>query len=115
MRYLKNPCILMNDITVKELKQRIDAGTAPKIIDVREIHEYETGHINAENLPMGTVPGKLADLDAYRDQELVVCCRSGGRSGNIANYLRGQGFSNVRNLMGGMMAWKAEIDPSFQL
>lgn len=105
----------MNDISVKELKERLDAGSAPKIIDVREIHEYENGHIDAENIPMGEIPGRIAELEAFRDQELVICCRSGGRSGNITNYLRAQGFSNVRNLTGGMLAWQEKIDPSFRV
>jgi rhodanese-related sulfurtransferase len=105
----------MSDITVQELKSRLDAGTAPKIIDVREPYEYEAGHIHAENIPMGTVPARIAELGGYRDQELVICCRSGGRSGQITNYLRAQGFANVRNLTGGMLAWQAQIDPSFRV
>ena len=105
----------MNDITVSELKQRMDAGTAPKTIDVREIHEYETDHITPDHIPMGEVPGRIGELEAYRDQELVICCRSGGRSGHITNFLRGQGFSNVRNLTGGMLAWQANIDRSFKV
>jgi rhodanese-related sulfurtransferase len=105
----------MSDISVKELKERLDAGTAPKIIDVREVHEYENDHIAAENIPMGEVPGRLGDLAQFKTEELVVCCRSGGRSGNIAGYLRTQGFENVRNLTGGMLAWQAYIDPSFRV
>jgi rhodanese-related sulfurtransferase len=105
----------MSDITVKELKERLDAGTAPKIIDVREIHEYDTDHIAAENIPMGEVPGRLAELGQYKDQELVICCRSGGRSGNITNFLKAQGFGNVRNLAGGMLAWQATIDRNFRV
>jgi rhodanese-related sulfurtransferase len=105
----------MADITVQELKERLDAGTAPKIIDVREVHEYETDHIDAENIPMGIVPLRVAELEGYKDQELVICCRSGGRSGQITNYLKGQGFSGVRNLAGGMLAWQATIDPSFRI
>lgn len=105
----------MADITVQELNERIGNGTAPKIIDVRETWEYETDHIEAENIPMGIVPVKIMDLQDYKDQELVVCCRSGGRSGQICQYLRGQGFSNVRNLTGGMMAWQANIDPNFNV
>ncbi len=105
----------MSDISVSELKERMDAGTAPKIIDVREIHEYEMGNIGVENIPMGSIPEKLSELAGLKDQEVVIHCRSGGRSGNIVNFLKGQGFTNVRNLTGGMMAWKAQIDPSFQL
>ncbi len=105
----------MSDITVQELNERLKAGTAPRIVDVREIHEYETDHISAENIPMGEVPGRLGDLASHKDQELVICCRSGGRSGNIAAYLRQQGYSNVRNLTGGMLAWAANIDTTFRV
>lgn len=103
----------MADITVQELHQRLSAGTAPRIIDVREPHEFALGHIAAEPIPMGQVPARLAELQSHKDQELVICCRSGGRSGNIANFLKSQGFSQVRNLTGGMLAWKANIDPAF--
>lgn len=103
------------DINVNDLKERLDAGTAPKIIDVREPWEFEKDHIAAENIPMGEVPGRLDELEQYKDQELIVCCRSGGRSGNIANFLRSSGFNNVRNLTGGMLAWKTYIDPAFRV
>lgn len=103
------------DITVQELSERFKDGKAPKVIDVREPWEYANGHVDAENIPMGEVPGRLADLAEWKDQELVICCRSGGRSGNIAQFLRGNGFSEVRNLTGGMLAWKQHIDPSFNV
>jgi rhodanese-related sulfurtransferase len=105
----------MSDISVQELKERLDAGTAPNIIDVREIHEYEAGHIHAENIPMGQIPERLAELHPFKDQELVICCRSGGRSGNITHYLKSQGFTGVRNLTGGMLAWKASIDENLNV
>lgn len=105
----------MSDISVQELKERLDAGTAPKIIDVRETYEYETGHIAAENIPMGEVPGRLSELSLHKDAELVICCRSGGRSGNITNFLKAQGFTQVRNLSGGMLAWQAQIDRTFKV
>jgi rhodanese-related sulfurtransferase len=103
------------DISVQELKERLDAGRAPRIIDVREPWEFEADHIDAENIPMGQVPGRIDELAEWKDQELVICCRSGGRSGNIATYLRSSGFSQVRNLTGGMLAWKANIDPDFNV
>lgn len=103
------------DISVKELKVRLDNGETPIMIDVREPHEYELDHITEMHIPMGTVPEKLEDLQQYKETEVVVICRSGGRSGSIANYLRSQGFTQVRNLTGGMLAWKADIDPNFQV
>ena len=103
------------DINVQDLNDRLKAGTAPKIIDVREPWEFENDHIDAENIPMGEIPGRISELSVYKDLELVICCRSGGRSGNIANYLRTQGFTNVRNLTGGMLAWKVAVDPRFNV
>jgi rhodanese-related sulfurtransferase len=105
----------MNDITVQELKDRMDAGTCPPVIDVRETWEFEQDHIEAQNIPLATVPVKIADLSAYKDQELVICCRSGGRSGQACAFLRAQGFAKVRNLTGGMLAWKANIDSAFNV
>ena len=105
----------MNDITVQELKQRMDEGTAPPIIDVRETWEYDQDHIEARNIPLATVPVRISELAEHKDKELVVCCRSGGRSGQACAFLRAQGFSNVRNLTGGMLAWKAAINPAFNV
>lgn len=107
----------MPDITVQELKERFDNGTAPKVIDVREEWEYDTDHIEAENIPMGIITAKVSDAEfmKLKDQEFVVCCRSGGRSGQVANFLRQQGFSECRNLVGGMMAWKESIDSNFNV
>lgn len=103
----------MKEITVKQLKERMDAGTAPRVIDVREPHEWNQDHITDENIPMGTVPVRMNELD--KEAELVVACRSGGRSGQITAYLSSQGFGNVHNLAGGMLAWKAEINPEFNV
>ncbi|HHG86014.1 MAG TPA: rhodanese-like domain-containing protein [Bacteroidetes bacterium] len=105
----------MKEISVTEFKARLDAGTAPKIIDVREPHEYEMDHIASINIPMGEIPTHLDNLCESRDEELVINCRSGGRSGQITHYLTSQGFSNVYNLAGGMLAWKANIDPNFNV
>jgi rhodanese-related sulfurtransferase len=104
----------MKEISVQQLKARMDAGTAPRVIDVREGWEYENDHITGDHIPMGEIPARLNDLGA-KDEELVICCRSGGRSGNITMFLQGQGFTNVFNLSGGMLAWKANIDPDFNV
>lgn len=106
----------MEDITVKELNERRSGGTAPVMVDVREPFEWNMQHLpGVHKISMGDIPAKLGEMEAWRDQELVIICRSGGRSGRITEYLRQQGFSNVRNLMGGMLAWKKEVDPSFQV
>lgn len=107
----------MQDITVSELKNRIEDGTAPVMVDVREPFEWDRQHLDGvEKISMGDIPGKIDELAGkWKDEELVVICRSGGRSGRITQYLRSHGFNNVRNLTGGMLAWKEAIDPSFDV
>lgn len=96
----------MNDITVNELKERIDKGEKLHIIDVREPHEYEEFNIGAQLIPLATLPGKLDELSSLKNEEVIVHCRSGARSGNAKLFLLENGFTNVRNLLGGMLAWR---------
>ena len=104
------------DITVQELKQKIDAGEAPVMIDVRESWEWNTQHLEGvKKISLGMIPAFIADLNQHKDEEVVMICRSGGRSGQATMFLQNQGFNNVRNLTGGMLAWKAEIDPTFDV
>lgn len=104
------------DITVNDLKERIDAGTAPIMIDVRNPHEWETQHLPGVRLiSLNEIPGKLAELEELKEKEVVMICRSGGRSGQATQFLTNNGFQNVRNMVGGMLAWKAYIDPSFDV
>ena len=105
----------MNDITVVDLKRRLDEDSAPRIIDVREPFEWDMDHITEENIPLGTLPTQLPELKENQDQEIVLVCRSGGRSGQATQFLRQQGFTNARNLTGGMLAWKDSIDPGFNV
>lgn len=100
----------MNDITTDELKQRLDAGEKLNIIDVREIHEFEEYNIGATLIPLGTLPGKIAELVHLKEQELIVHCRSGARSGNAKMFLLDNGFTNVRNLLGGMLDWRSKFE-----
>ena len=98
----------MTDITSDELKQRQQAGEAPTIIDVREPWEFEESRIpGAQNLPLGTLPEKLDDLADLKDQEVIVHCKSGSRSSAAKAYLTQQGFTNVRNLLGGIQGYQA--------
>ncbi|WNJ18820.1 rhodanese-like domain-containing protein [Pontibacter sp. G13] len=106
----------MNDITSRELKERIDAGTAPVMIDVREPHEWDRQHLDGvKTISLSTIPAHLPELEALKGEEVVLICRSGGRSGQATQFLRSKGFSNARNLIGGMLGWKAEIDPEFDV
>ena len=95
----------MKDITVEELKKRKEAGDAPILIDVREPNEREAFHIGGELIPLGTLATGLKKFEDRKDEEIVVYCRSGARSGRARNMMLGAGFSRVRNLEGGVLAW----------
>jgi sulfur-carrier protein adenylyltransferase/sulfurtransferase len=97
-------------LTVKELKRRLDAGEDVFILDVREPYEYKIANIGGTLIPQNDVPQRLAEID--RDREIVVQCRSGGRSQKIAEFLKQAGYPKVVNLAGGILAWSDEIDPS---
>ena len=98
----------MEDITVKELKERLAKKETIHIIDVREQHEYDEFNIGATLIPLGEIPDRLDELTAYENEELILHCRSGGRSGKAKLYLQDKGFSKVRNLLGGMLEWQEE-------
>ena len=98
--------MIVTDITVEELKDRLAKGETPVIIDVREDWEYQESNISgAKNIPLGTLPERLEDLEEMKDQEVIVQCRSGARSASAKAFLQQQGFSNVRNLLGGIVAY----------
>jgi adenylyltransferase/sulfurtransferase len=96
-------------MTVQELKQRRDAGEELFVLDVREPYEYQIANIGGTLIPQNEVPQRLAEID--RNREIVVQCRSGGRSQRIAEFLAQQGYPNVKNLAGGILAWADAIDP----
>jgi rhodanese-related sulfurtransferase len=76
------------------------------LLDVREPEEWAAGHApDAHHMPMMEVPVRMAEVPT--DTEVVVVCRSGGRSGQVVSYLMGNGWDNVRNLDGGMQSWAA--------
>ena len=99
-------------ITVKELKQRIDAGQDVFLLDVREPYEFQIAQIGGKLIPQNDVPQRLAEIP--RDRDIVVHCRSGVRSQRIAELLKQAGYPRVSNLAGGILAWSEEIDPSVQ-
>ena len=102
---------MVREITPTELKARRDAGNAPRVLDVREDWELQIASIpDVLHIPMAEVPKRLGELDPK--QELVVMCRSGGRSMQVAQFLERQGFESVANLSGGILAWSHTVDPS---
>jgi rhodanese-related sulfurtransferase len=77
------------------------------IVDVRENDEYAEGHIlNAIHIPLGGLKGKLGQLEKYRERPLIAACRSGNRSAHACRLLKQNGFTQVYNLQGGMLAWQ---------
>jgi adenylyltransferase/sulfurtransferase len=107
-------------ITVKELKHRLDKKEAYNdnflLLDVREPYENQIAQLattfGGKFIPQNDVPNRISELDPAQD--IIVHCRSGARSQKIAELLKSQGFQNVSNLAGGILAWSDEIDPSVQ-
>jgi adenylyltransferase/sulfurtransferase len=98
-------------ITVKDLKERLDKGDKPFLLDVREPYEYSLAKIEGSVLvPLGTLPQSFNELD--RSAEIVAYCHHGMRSADAVGFLLQQGFTNVKNLVGGIDAWSVQIDPS---
>jgi len=101
----------MNTITVKELKEKLDAGEDIQVIDVREDYEVDAASFGAQHIPMGEVPARTDEI--AKDKQVIIHCRSGKRSANVINYLeQNHSFENLYNLTGGIKAWAAEIDTS---
>ena len=87
--------------TVHALQGRADV----LVLDVREQSEYDAGHIPGVKLiPMGTVANRLNEIP--KDNPVIVTCHSGNRSGQVTDYLRQQGYTNVHNMTGGINAWQ---------
>jgi adenylyltransferase/sulfurtransferase len=98
------------EVTVEELKKRLDNGEGLSVLDVREPHEYEVANIGARLIPLGELPDRLEELD--KDAPLAVHCKTGGRSAQAVRLLQDAGFQNAFNVQGGITAWSEEIDPS---
>ena len=96
----------MKEVTVEELKEMQKKGEAFQLIDVREPHEYEEANLDAELIPLGQVKDQVDQIK--RDQQVVIHCRSGARSGQAIQYLeQNHGFDNLYNLKGGILAYQA--------
>lgn len=97
----------MTTITAQEVKTRIDAGEKLNIVDVREPYENAEFNIGGSLVPLGAIQMmQLDDLEAYKNEELILYCRSGNRSGQACLILETAGFTNVKNLSGGMLNWR---------
>ena len=100
----------MDNITVEELKKRLDAGEKLNIVDVREPHEKADFDIGGVLIPLGQVLSmQIDEIEDLKDKEVIVYCRSGNRSGQACMFLDAMGFKNTRNLVGGILAWQEKI------
>jgi rhodanese-related sulfurtransferase len=94
------------DITVQELRQKLESGEKFVFLDVREQHEYDEFNLGAQLIPLGEVLNRMWEFDDHKNDEIVVHCRSGARSGTAQSLFQAQGYTNVRNLTGGVLAWR---------
>ena len=97
-------------ISPRELKQRLDSGEDLFVLDVREPHEYQIANLGAKLIPLGDLPARVGELD--KNREIVVHCKSGGRSQKASEFLAQNGFKNVQNLAGGITGWSNDVDPT---
>jgi adenylyltransferase/sulfurtransferase len=108
-----NPSI--KQISVQQLKESLDKGQTPVILDVRESHELAIAQLpptkRSVHIPLGQLEFRLSEIAESKQEQIVIYCRSGGRSMVACNTLMRHGFADVRNLSGGILAWAKEIDP----
>jgi adenylyltransferase/sulfurtransferase len=108
---VKDEASMSEDITPRELAARFERGDIPRVVDVREPHEYAFAKIpHAELIPLAKLGNLVPTLDSA--SELILLCHSGQRSAWAANQLRALGFTRVRNLSGGISRWSDEVDPT---
>ena len=101
----------IDEVTPKELKEELDQGKDPYILDVRNQVEYDISRIEGSHLiPLDQLLNRLHELDSARD--IVAHCRTGARSAKAIEMLQEAGFRKLRNLKGGVLAWADEVDPT---
>ncbi|HUR66409.1 MAG TPA: rhodanese-like domain-containing protein [Chitinophagaceae bacterium] len=100
----------MQNITVEELKSRMDAGEKINLIDVREPHEHAEFNIGGQLVPLGKIQTmQTEELDDLKEEEIILFCRSGQRSMMACMFLDTLGFTNTKNLAGGMREWQEKF------
>lgn len=100
----------MQEITVEQLKARVDAGEQLNVIDVREPSEYAEYNIGAKLIPLGNIMNmQIDELEDMKDDELILHCKAGSRSMQACMMLEQMGFKNVVNVKGGVMAWQEKF------
>lgn len=102
------------DITPAQLSERLERGDDVVVVDVREQHEWDADHLaSAQHVPLSQFQRRFEEIP--KDREIVVYCKMGGRSAQAQHFLKMNGYSKVRNLLGGMMGWARDVDPNFRV
>ena len=100
----------MQTISVQQLKNRLDSGEKINLVDVREPMENAEFNIGGKLIPLGKIQSmQVEEIEDLKNEELICYCRSGNRSGHACLFLESLGFTNVKNLTGGMLAWQQEV------
>ena len=94
------------DITAQQLKERLDKNEELVMVDVRETWENDEFNIGGANIALGEIMARIDEIEQHKENEVIVYCRSGNRSGMAQQLLQSIGFKNVRNLIGGMKYWQ---------
>lgn len=100
----------MQQISVDELKTRMDAGEKINLIDCREPHEYAEFNLGGTLIPLGKIQTmQTEELDDLKEEEIIIHCRSGQRSMMACLFLDTLGFKNTKNVVGGVLAWQEKF------
>ena len=100
----------MQNISVEELKSRMDAGEKINLIDVREPHEYAEFNLGGTLIPLGKIQTmQIDEIEDLKEEEVIIHCRSGQRSMMACMFLDTLGFKNTKNLAGGVLAWQEKF------
>lgn len=101
----------MTNISPEEVKERLDKGEKLHLVDVRQPEETAEYNIGGIALPLGNIQNmQIEDIEGLKNDEVILYCRSGNRSGIAAQILDQMGFSNTKNLTGGMLKWREKFD-----
>ena len=100
----------MKTIDVSTLKKKMDGGEDLNLVDVREVSEHDEFNIGGILLPLGNIRvGEIDSIEHLKENEVYLYCRSGNRSGQAALILESMGFTNVTNVVGGMLSWREQF------
>jgi rhodanese-related sulfurtransferase len=105
----------VKEINVNDLNERIQKGDKINLLDVREQFEFDMVHLNGKLIPLGQLESRLSEIEAWKDEEVIIHCRSGARSAEACRILMRHGFKNPVNVQGGINRWAMLIDPSLPI